>query len=71
MTDSELDSAAHALEISGLPLAETLDGLILAEGARILDVVRIVMLAYNLSLAEAKGAVETRCYELRQKGLKK
>ena len=61
--------AARAEEIKrqGRPMAEVLDELILAPGAGSLDVIGVMMVAYDLGLGEAKSLVGGRCHELKNK----
>jgi hypothetical protein len=71
MTDSELNRRVAEIRASGRPLEEVLDELILEPDAFVLDVIRMIMRAYDKRLLEAKGLVEVRCYELTQAGKKK
>ena len=56
-----------AIKRSGRPMAEVLDELILAPGAGSLDVIGVMMVAFDLGLGEAKGLVGGRCHELKNK----
>lgn len=66
------EAGRKAIEVraSGVPLDVALDDLVLAEGSSPIQVIQVVMEAYGLGLAEAKGRVTTRCHELQQLGRK-
>ena len=53
------------IRLSGRPMAEVLDELILEDGAHVLPVIVIIRVAYGLGLKEAKALVEGRCHELK------